>query len=371
MSDDLFIAAIYKLANKIASQGDEAALPADLDVLPPQLRADIDTIVANAESCKGVMTVALTSVIYKALHHEQDVRRHQSSIPGGYSGRTFDAHHITPFLRDKQFPCMAESGWLTRSLEQKQPYTLTYPGAIKPKELKTAFLRLLHCLETQRPNAADVAKYFFVRLIRQRDSKRITLVRPANLPIGAIVRLLSDHFSHPYIGRGASRLPVIAFYAIYQCLLRECKRFQDMTLLPLANHNSADLQSGRLGDIDVVDQHNNPFEAVEVKHAVAIDREIMLRAKEKIMPTTVRRYYILSTAHVNEEQRAELEAMAAQVKSTHGCQIVVNGIVDSLKYYLRLLADPAQFIDAYVALLAADDGVKFDHKQAWNQLAAN
>lgn len=43
----------------------------------------------------------------------------------GYSGRSFDTKYITPFMKFK-FPkiAMRESGWLTRSLEQLEPYDL-------------------------------------------------------------------------------------------------------------------------------------------------------------------------------------------------------------------------------------------------------
>lgn len=101
--------------------------------LTDSLKHNIDIVIQNSENSKAVLAVTLTSLIYKALHPDQDIRNHQASIPNGYAGRIFDMNHITPFLRSKSFPCMAESGWLTRSLEQKHPYTLDYPGAITPK----------------------------------------------------------------------------------------------------------------------------------------------------------------------------------------------------------------------------------------------
>jgi DNA (cytosine-5)-methyltransferase 1 len=82
-----------------------------------ELKERLDHIIASSENSKGVLAVVATSLIYKALNPQQDIRCHQQSIPGGYSGRTFDSLHVTPFLRSKSFPNMAESGWLTRSLE--------------------------------------------------------------------------------------------------------------------------------------------------------------------------------------------------------------------------------------------------------------
>jgi DNA (cytosine-5)-methyltransferase 1 len=47
---------------------------------------------------------------------------------GGFSGRRIDTQYITPTLKELGLPAMAESGWLTRSLEQPYPYTLDYNG---------------------------------------------------------------------------------------------------------------------------------------------------------------------------------------------------------------------------------------------------
>ena len=52
---------------------------------------------------------------------------------------------------------MAESGWLTRSLEQNLPYTLEYPGRIQGKTVKDAFLQILNDIEENKadPNSDD------------------------------------------------------------------------------------------------------------------------------------------------------------------------------------------------------------------------
>lgn len=42
-----------------------------------------------------------------------------------------------------------------------------------------------------------------------------------------------------------------------------------------------------------------------------------------------------------------------------------------MKYYLRLLEDPALFIDNYARLLQDDNDIKFEHRDYWNQLVAN
>ena len=100
----------------------------------------LNVILQYSEQAKAVLTVLITSLVYKIINPAQDIRKHQVSIEGGYSGRTFDSKFITPFMKSCKFPAMSDSGWLTRALEQKVPYDKNYSGAISPKELKPVFL---------------------------------------------------------------------------------------------------------------------------------------------------------------------------------------------------------------------------------------
>lgn len=123
----------------------------------------LNLVIQYSEQARGVLTVIITSIVYKILNPEQDIRNHQASIEGGYSGRTFDSKHITPFMKSHKFPSMAESGWLTRALEQKVPYDKNYSGAITPKELKPVFLEILDNIE----NGADCEKYLSFNAYRK------------------------------------------------------------------------------------------------------------------------------------------------------------------------------------------------------------
>ena len=99
------------------------------------------------ETSKGVFTALFSSITYKCLHPEQDVRYHKISLENGYSGRSFDTRFVTP-LKSKQFyGAMKESGWLTRSIEQPYPFTLDFPGKINNKQVKNAFLQILNDIE--------------------------------------------------------------------------------------------------------------------------------------------------------------------------------------------------------------------------------
>lgn len=331
----------------------------------------LDVVVKNAESSKATATVILTSLVYKCLNSNQDVRKHQSSIKGGYSGRTFDSNHITPFMKRNNFPAMSESGWLTRSLEQKVPYDYNYTGAIKPDTLKKAFLDTMAAIEDGRNEARLMLDYMLQALIIQRDKNQLSLAIPRGLTIASIVSLLDKHFHANYRAVGASRLPVLALYALYSNIVLYAERYKGKRLLPLEKHNSSDLQSGRIGDIDVAGENGDVFESVEVKFDVKIDHNIVVTAKNKILPTCAKTYYILSTKDILERDQDAIAQEIAHLHKVHGCQLIVNGILPTIKYYLRLLPDTSMFLQQYTQLLNADDSVKFEHKNKWNDLIIN
>jgi DNA (cytosine-5)-methyltransferase 1 len=60
---------------------------------------------------------------------------------------------------------MAESGWLTRSLEQPYPYDLDYNGKISNKVVKEAFLKVLDFVEKNPTAAKNVLRLLLAEAI--------------------------------------------------------------------------------------------------------------------------------------------------------------------------------------------------------------
>lgn len=117
-------------------------------------------IADKEETFKGVFSVLSTSLVYKSLNPQQDVRLHQANMEGGYSGRSFDTKYITPFMKQKRFlGAMKESGWLTRSLEQNVPYNFEFPGKIRNKDVKSAFLNILYDINENGVSARSYLHY--------------------------------------------------------------------------------------------------------------------------------------------------------------------------------------------------------------------
>lgn len=339
--------------------------------IPDETVEQISQLVARSESSKGMMTVLVTLFVHKIVNPEQDIRYHQAQQQNGFAGRSIDKDFITPFMKSVSFPAMSESGWLTRSLEQPHPYTLDYPGNIKPQEIKSAFLQLIDKVQCQGMSSCEILKYTFKLLIKQRDEKNIELAKPHSLSIAAIVKLLEKHFTYHYTTHGASRLPTLAVYAAYQCMMNQVARYNGKILCPLESHNSADSQSGRIGDIDINNENGSAFEGVEIKHEIQISAQLVKDAYEKFKIHNTDRYYLLTTANMDSADWSTIENEVSRISHIHGCQVIVNGVYSTLKYYLRLLNDPAEFIDKYVELLKQDETVKFQHKTAWNDIISS
>lgn len=199
----------------------------------------------------------------------------------------------------------------------------------------------------------------------------IRLEKPLGLSINSIAKLLEKHFSYDFVEGGASQLPILAMYAVYQCLMTQFTRYKGKVLCPLESHNSVDSQSGRIGDIDVNNENGSAFEGVEIKHEIPITAQLVADAYEKFKIHNTDRYYLLTTANMEAADWESIEKEVARISQIHGCQVIVNGVYTTLKYYLRLLNDPAEFIDKYVELLKQDETVKFQHKTAWNDIISS
>ena len=336
--------------------------------LPTPYGDHLQTIIARQESNRGVLAVIVTLLLQKLQAPEQDVRRHQTQLTGGFSGRGLDARTVTPFLRDKRFPFMqAGSGWLTRSLEQANPYDLNYPGNISPAVVKNAFLQLIDGVQCQGLSAEDTLLGIFIGLIDFRDrNTNLVLSRPVNLSVAQVADKISRHHSVPT--GGASRLPVLAMHAILSILARETDRYRNCTVLPLEQHNAADARTNLAGDINIVDANGAPFEGYEIKHNIPITSDLIQTSYEKFRGVQIARFYILTT--YPHSDYAEFEPDIQYIAQVHGCQLIVNGVDRTLYYYLRLVGSADAFLDAYVTNLENDPSVTFPLKEAWNAIVA-
>ena len=156
----------------------------------------------------------------------------------------------------------------------------------------------------------------------------------------------------------------------------EIQRYEGKTLSPLKSHTTADTKSRgirAIGDIEVM-HNNNFFEGVEIKHNIPISLGLVEDAYQKFAQTPVSRYYLLTTAEPNVDVKDvdSVNDLVSEIHKQHGCEVIVNGILPSLKYYLRLLRSPQLFLEVYSRNLQLDfqqkAEIKETHLRYWETL---
>ena len=321
------------------------------NILSTEQQRWLKILVGNIENQKSVVAVTITSLLKKIVSPEQDIRLHREEFEGGYSGRSLDTNVVTPWLKE-HFPRFApkESGWLTRSIEQPRPFTMDFPGKIRNKDVKNAFLSILNDIEENSANPSNYLQCLLFLLLNKYEREmsfisQLAVEREQSglLTIDIVVNMLREHFSM----RMSSRLPVIAIYTVYQIFMENIKLYENKKLEPLKTHTTSDRYMG-FGDIEIYNPDGTPFEIVEIKHNIPIDKIMVEDVLKKVKDTTMKKYYILTTAEPNfKDSHEEIFESVHLIKLKYGIEIIPNGIYPSLKYYLRVVPDLKDFLDSY------------------------
>ena len=362
---------VVQLQSALASaEADFGADDAPTFGLTPRMTAALEELSLKAEKASAGFTNIVTALAIKAARPDVDVRYHQSQIqsqtpnPAGFNFRGLSENFVYPWLSQNDFQG-AKSGWQTRTLERPKPYRMEYDENIL--DIKDSFLAMYDELEEFDADPVEALRYIAYKQIQFRAAKQITIAEPKTSDITLIMSMLEAHFMYEYTAKGASRLPVLAFHAIYSVLVKELQRFKGKVLKPLEQHSAADSQTGALGDIEVSNENGSIFEALEIKHGMQITAKVLEDVKRKVMDKSVSRYYVLTThsARIDPALNEELR----QIQARFGCQVILNGVLPSLFYYFRLLAEPAEFFPAYARLLKEDKAISFQHREMWNRIA--
>ena len=342
--------------------------------LPQEIIENTEILVNHEETFKGVFTAYLTSLTYKYLHKDQDIRNHKVDLPNGYSGRSFDTKYVTPFLKKHNFAgAMKESGWLTRSIEQNAPFDFNFPGKIQNNDVKEAFLKNLDYLEKNPMSAYSMLycllnKSYFANLKRN-----VLIIKPilkeSSLQIPKLIGMLKKYFNFHFNSRGASILPVLAVYALYECMMKEFQRYKFCHLDVLSSHNSCDKSSGETGDIAVRrNSNNNLYEVVEVKFNIKPTSIMIMDVFKKISQTSIKRYYIISTVDPDISEWQQIYEKIQEVSEKHGCEIIVENLFVTLKQGLQKITNVNDFLDNFTSLLQNSTELNSEHKNVWNSI---
>jgi len=338
--------------------------------LDKSIAQGIATIVENLNQNKYLYSILMTCLVEKIVHPAQDIRFAQADLPSGYSNRSTDQIHITPFLKIKGLTACAASGVESgRNFERPYAYRLDYIGKPRGSGNLEAFLGILHAVQEEGFDpfsvlvllmALDIHKKVDVSTFDYPSSKELTIQEIFN----AVLR----HFEEAK-GNGKARLPVLAIQAIYQSLVPELARYNGTVLRSSHRHTGND-KEGWIGDVQVDRSDGSPYEAVEVKSGKQIDVGILLTLPRKFHGNVVDRYYILSTCaeYIAPDKKQEIMKTVELMRLQTGCQIIVNGLHRSIWYYLRMIAKPNEFLLNYTSQVLSDSDVKDEHRVLWSNI---
>lgn len=325
------------------------------------ISSNVDVLISKIDKNKSLLSALVTSLLKKIIDPTQDIRLHRTDFNGGYSARSLDTSTTTPFFK-KYFPKYAnkESSFLTLATRERIKWTINEGQNLKirDKEVKKSFLEIFDAIENNKVNPNDCLIYIFIKLhLLSRHQKMVfddTIDSTSFLDIiniNSVLNMLERHFSLKL----SSRLPVIAIYSIYQQLFKEVKRYEKKILRPLNVHTSSDKHG--YGDIEIWNDDDSPFEMIEIKHNIPIDRNLIFDIVKKSDDTTIERYYILTTSKdnfISKEEEEYINKFILKIKKDRNIEIIANGIYNSLKYYLRFIGDYKNFILAYTENLIID-----------------
>ena len=369
LTPDIDIRAILD-ANLAAQAEVDAAL---LDAptypgFPETLRQDITTLTGDDKTV-APMKVAIVAIAAKLWKPEWDTRKHQTGIGGLRSLRTIDTTIVGDHLHKLGLYRTNTPGALTRSLEQKAPYTMDYPGEIKPLTMRRAFLRILSRLNESysQPLAETMLRMFLGQLKARQTTVEGLQTQTASfaesVPIQTVVKLLNGIFD---LGSGVSMTPAIVAHTAFSVVGPTL--WPSLQMVPLKHHTAADSSSKAFGDVEGT-REGTPALSIEIKHAMTVTDGIIRTFSQKT--TTIPFRYILTTKKVatsyTEDDILIGNVTEVLAQLLHSCRVQVPTIAATFVAELR--AALMRNVDLGSSNKSKIDTLFMDHVSAVPQVA--
>lgn len=331
--------------------------------------------VCSCLSNRAGVRLLMSSMLAKLDNPKLDPRKPYTNIGGSdsFSGRTYDERYLTAFISANNLPCNNTTAFLTPTLRNHDSMLTTKTELIgRPVELYKYTLQLLDDVQQGKETAENVMVETLRILLRIRNEKGArmqTLLSGLKhgedaLPLSseAIVTLLKQHLACKH----SSRLPVLIVAAAYATVSKQLGEIA----IPLKGHNSADEQTGAMGDVEICLQSDKNVVTIYEMKAKLVTREDIDHALTKIASskTRIHNYVFITTDRIDV---AVAEYAAEMYEETHGTEIVVLDCIGFARHFLHLFHRMrTDFLNRYqeLVLKEPDSAVSQPLKEAFLSL---
>ena len=156
------------------------------------------------------------------------------------------------------------------------------------------------------------------------------------------------------------------FIVFLQYLVKELERYKKYSLKPLGSHTASDKTSRVSGDIEIFNSSGLLEESIEVKLGKPITPHLIRNIRDKIYKHNPKRYCVFSTGCIKNKD--EVFKIVSEIKEKHGCHLILNGVLPTLKYYLRLISLKKLFLNAFLEMIEQDTELQLSHKKVVKEI---
>lgn len=342
-----------------------------LFVASAQLTDDVE-FVCRCSTQSGIRFL-MACLLAKLSNPSFDIRKPYTEIggKGTYSGRNFDETYVAPFAFKYNLPVSQTTSFLIPAFRTNVPIAPGIALTGRPKSLYEKVIKLITATHKGliKPEFLLMEILRWLIIVRKERAQRIETLCASlkaaqtdlSLPAESIVTLLYQHLSLPK----SSRLPVLIVMAAYQ----SARERLGEQALPLQGHNTADSQTGALGDIQIALCDDSQVLTVYEMKAKRVLREDLEIAVQKLA-TAARRidnYIFITTDRIDES----VKEFAATLHSKIGVEFVILDCLGFLRHFLHLFYRVRMdFLEYYQKLLMSepDNAVNPTLKEAFLSL---
>ena len=293
-----------------------------------------------------------------------DIRMPYTEIGGEdcYSGRKYDEQYVTSFVEKHELPCNVTTAFLTPAFRNHEIMLSKNASLMgRPRELYDYVLSLLDDVARKKISPQDLLNEIVRKLVIRRDEEKSridTLLAnlnrsdPSQLTVDAIVNIVQQHLNQ----RHSSRLPVLAFHAIY----RTIESHLNERTVPLQPHTAADSQTQSLGDLEVALKNSGQVITVYEMKSRKLTRSDIRQALNKVAkrPQDAKQYLFITTQPVSEDV---MEHIMHLNERDLGIEFAALDCIAFVRYFLHLFYRVRlEFLSHYQNLVLSepDSGVR-------------